>query len=367
MRDAFLERLGVALPIFQAPMAGSNGAALAAAVSAAGGLGALPCAMLSADAIRAEVAAIRAATDRPFALNFFCHRTPSPDVDREARWRARLAPFARELGLDPQGAWPAASRAPYGDAQAALVDELRPAVVSFHFGLPAPELLARVKAAGAVVLSSATTPAEAAWLARHGADAIIAQGVEAGGHRGVFLSDDLGDQIGLTALLPLALDAAGGLPVIAAGGLADARGVAGVLAAGASAAQIGTAYLATPEAKTSALHRAALADVGRPGGDVTALTNLYTGRPARGLVTRFMREAGPFSADAPAFPGASAGAGALRAAAEALGSPDFSPLWAGEAVALAVRQGAEEGAGALTRRWAREAQALLRRAAGIEA
>jgi nitronate monooxygenase len=367
MRHAFLERLGVALPIFQAPMAGSNGATLAAAVSAAGGLGALPCAMLSVQAIRDEVAAIRAVTDRPFALNFFCHAPPAPDPGGEARWRARLAPFARELGLDPQGPWPAASRAPFGEAQAELVEALRPAVVSFHFGLPAPALLARTKAAGAAVLSSATTPAEAAWLARHGADAIIAQGVEAGGHRGLFLSDDLGRQIGLTALLPMAIDAAGGLPVIAAGGLADARGIAGVLAAGAAAAQLGTAYLLTPEARTTALHRAALAEVGRSGGDVTALTNIYTGRPARGLVTRFMREAGPLSADAPAFPAASAGAGALRAAAEASGSSAFSPLWAGEAVALAARQDAREGAGALTRRWAQEAQALLRRAAGIEA
>lgn len=362
MRNILLDKLGVALPIFQAPMAGSNGAALAAAVSGAGGLGALPCAMLSADAIRDEVAAIRAVTPNPFLLNFFCHEPPTPDPERDARWRRKLAPMALELGVAPDAAWPAAARAPFSEPHCRLVEQLKPAAVSFHFGLPTAALVARVKAAGALVLSSATTAAEARWLAQRGCDAVIAQGVEAGGHRGMFLSDDLDEQIGLIALLPQVLDAAGGLPVIAAGGIADARGVAAALAMGAAAAQIGTAYLPTREANASAAHRRALAAAAAPRGSITALTNVYTGRPARGLTTRLMREAGPLSADAPSFPLASAGVSLLREAAEAKGSGDFSPLWAGESVALAAEL---EGlpAARLTLRWAEEAGALLRRAA----
>jgi len=207
-----------------------------------------------------------------------------------------------------------------------ILREFRPAVVSFHFGLPSADLLAQVRAWGAKILGSATTVDEARWLQAHGADAIIAQGLEAGGHRGIFLSDDLDTQIGTFALLPQVVQAVR-LPVIAAGGIADAKGVAAALALGAAAVQVGTAYMLCPEATTSAVHRAVLkSDAAR----VTALTNLFSGRPARGIVNRLMRELGPISARAPAFPLAASAVAPLRAKAESLGRGDFSPLWAGQ-------------------------------------
>jgi nitronate monooxygenase len=199
-------------------------------------------------------------------------------------------------------------------------------VVSFHFGVPSAELLARVRAWGSKILASATTVEEARWLEAKGVDAIIAQGLEAGGHRGIFLSEDLSTQVGTFALLPQIVRAVK-LPVIAAGGVADAKGVVAVMALGAAGAQIGTAYLLCPEATTSAVHRAALkSDAARH----TALTNLFTGRPARGIVNRIMEELGPISAAAPAFPLATAAIAPLRVKAESLGSGDFSPLWAGQ-------------------------------------
>lgn len=351
---AFLERIGIEHPILQAPMAGSNKSALAIAVSKAGGLGALPCAMLSLDDARAETAAIEAEVGGLVNVNFFCHQPPEPDAAREAAWRARLAPFYAELDIDPAAAV-AANRAPFDEAFCALVEETKPRVVSFHVGLPEARLLERVKAAGCLVLSSATTVAEARWLAARGADAIIAQGLEAGGHRGHFLDHDLGIQTGTFTLLPRIVDAVD-LPVIAAGGIADARGIAAALLLGASAVQLGTAYLLTPEAATSAVHRAAL----REGcGERTALTNLFSGRPARGLMNRTMRELSPLSDSAPAFPLASGALAPLRAKAEAAGSGDFSPLWAGQA----VERTHERPAGELTRSLAAETQALLRRMA----
>ena len=318
--------LGIDLPLLQAPMAGVQGSALAIAVCEAGGLGALPCAMLTPDTIRAEVAAIRAGTGRPFNLNFFCHQPPTPDDARESAWRTTLAPYYRELGLDPAAIPAAPGRAPFSAELADLVDELRPPVVSFHFGLPEPALLARVKASGARVLSSATTVDEARWLEAHGADAVIAQGLEAGGHRGMFLSTDVTTQLGTLALVPQIV-AAVTLPVIAAGGIADARGVAAARALGAAAVQVGSAYLLCPEARTSAVHRAALAS---EAARHTALTQLFTGRPARAIVNRLMRELGPLGDPPPAFPLATTAIAPLRAAAEAAGSPDFSPLWCGQ-------------------------------------
>lgn len=319
--------LGTELPLIQAPMAGAQGSRLALAVCAAGGLGSLPAAMLSADALRAELGRLRAGCGgRPFNVNFFCHAPPQPDAAVEARWRARLQPHAAALGLADGATAAAAQRAPFSAAVADLVEPFAPPVVSFHFGLPAPELLARVKRWGATVLSSATTVDEARWLADHGADAIIAQGLEAGGHRGHFLSDDLTRQMGLIALLPQVL-AAVDLPVIAAGGIADAAGVRAALALGASAVQVGTAYLLCPEADTSAVHRAALAG---PDAHHTALTNVFSGRPARGIVNAAVRALGPLSDDAPPFPLAGGALAPLRAAAEARGSGDWSPLWAGQ-------------------------------------
>jgi nitronate monooxygenase len=320
------ELLGVELPIIQAPMAGVQGSALAIAVCNAGGLGSLPGAMLGPDALRAELAAIKARASRPYNVNFFCHAAPAPDAEREAAWRARLSPYYTELGLDG-GTIPAgAGRSPFSAEAADVLAEFRPAVVSFHFGLPPPELLARVRAWGAKVLSSATTVEEALWLEARGVDAVIAQGVEAGGHRGMFLSDDPTTQVGTLALVPQIVDAVK-VPVIAAGGIADARGVAAARALGASAVQVGTAFLLCPEATTSAVHRAALKS---PAARHTALTNVFTGRPARGIVNRVVREVGPISAAAPAFPLAASAVAPLRAKAEGLGSGEFSPLWSGQ-------------------------------------
>ena len=320
------ELLGVELPIVQAPMAGVQGHALAAAVSNAGALGSLPCAMFTMAVMRYELSALRAATTRPFNVNFFCHPPPTPNAQRQAAWRLALEPYYREFGLDPQPPVNAASRAPFSQEAAELLAQFRPAVVSFHFGLPSPELLARVRGWGAKVLSSATTVDEARWLEQQGVDAIIAQGAEAGGHRGSFLSADLTTQLGTFALVPQVVRAVN-RPVIAAGGIADAAGVAAALALGAAGVQIGTSYLLCPEATTSAVHRAALQSDAAPH---TALTNLFSGRPARGIVNRLMRELGPMSNLAPEFPLASVAVAPLRAHAERLGSGDFSPLWSGQ-------------------------------------
>ena len=314
------------LPIIQAPMAGVQGHALAVAVSNAGGLGSLPAALLAPDALRQELTALKAQTTRPFNVNFFCHAAPVPDAARDAAWRAALAPYHAEFGVDVNALPVATGRLPFSEALAELVAAFAPPVVSFHFGLPSAALMQRVRAWGAVVLSSATTLEEALWLEANGADAVIAQGLEAGGHRGTFLSDDITTQIGSFALLPQLVRALR-VPVIAAGGIADAHGVAAAMALGAAGVQVGTAYLLCPEATTSAVHRAALQS---GASQHTALTNLFTGRPARGIVNRAVRELGPMSPVAPAFPLATALMAPLRAKAEAAGSGDFSPLWAGQ-------------------------------------
>jgi nitronate monooxygenase len=318
--------LGIELPIIQAPMAGVQGSALAVAVSEAGALGSLPCAMLGPEAMRRELAAIRAQTARPFNVNFFCHTPPAPDPDREAAWRAALVPYYEELGLEIGTVAGETGRAPFSPEAADVLEEFRPAVVSFHFGLPSPELLGQVRGWGAKVLSSATTVEEARWLEARGVDAVIAQGFEAGGHRGTFLSEDLDTQVGTLALVPQVV-AAVRVPVIAAGGIADARGVRAAMALGAAGVQVGTAYLLCPEATTSAVHRAALKG---ESARLTALTNVFSGRPARGIVNRLMRELGPISRAAPAFPLAATAITPLRAGAESRGSGDFSPLWAGQ-------------------------------------
>jgi nitronate monooxygenase len=318
--------LGIDLPIIQAPMAGVQGSALAVAVSNAGGLGSLPCAMLGLDAMRGELAKIKALTSRPFNVNFFCHTPPTPDAGREAAWRAALVPFYRKYGIDPAGIPAGPGRSPFSAEAADMLGEFRPAVVSFHFGLPSAELLARLRAWGSKVLSTATTVEEALWLQAHGVDAIIAQGLEAGGHRGIFLSEDLSTQVGTFALVPQIVRAVK-LPVIAAGGIADARGIAAAMALGAAGVQIGTAYLLCPEATTSAVHRAALKS---EAARHTALTNLFTGRPARGIMNHVMKELGPISGAAPAFPLATSAIAPLRARAESEGSGDFSPLWSGQ-------------------------------------
>jgi len=338
------------LPLIQAPMAGAQGYALAIAVCRAGGLGSLPAAMLSADSLREQIALVRAGTEAPFNVNFFCHAESAPDPAVEAHWRARLAGYYAEAGLDFSGIRAGPSRSPFDEEMCQVVEEARPPVVSFHFGLPRPALLARVKASGALVLSTATTVAEARWLEERGIDGIILQGREAGGHRGMFLSDDIDAQPALFSLVPQARDAVRS-PIVAAGGIGDGRGVAAAFALGADAVQIGTAYLRAPEALISPIHRAALA---RASDDATRLTKVFTGRPARGIVNRLMSELGPMCPDAPAFPFASAAVAPLREAAERQGRGDFSPLWAGEAAALAR----EESAEAITRRIWSEALAV---------
>lgn len=321
-----LQRLGIELPIIQAPMAGVQGSALTVAVCNAGGLGSLPCAMLSIDAMRAELAAIKAQTTKPFNVNFFCHKPPVPSAEREAAWRSALAPYYREHGIDAASIPAGPGRVPFTLDAAEVLAEFKPAVVSFHFGLPSSESLARAKSWGAIIFSSATTVQEALWLEANGVDAVIAQGLEAGGHRGIFLSDDLTTQLGTMALLPQIVRAVK-LPVIAAGGIADANGVAAAMRLGAAVVQIGTAYLLCPEATTSSIHRAVLKS---EAARHTALTNLFTGRPARGIVNRVMRELGPLNKAVPAFPLATAAIAPLRAKAESLGSGDFSPLWSGQ-------------------------------------
>ena len=345
-----LDLLGIDLPIVQAPMAGATDAEMAIAVSESGGLGSLPCALLTQSRARAEIAVIRQRTSRPFNVNFFCHREPHRDREREDAWRSRLERYYAEFSLDPSAGVAAADRAPFDDALCDVVAECRPNVVSFHFGLPEPRLLRRVKETGCKVISSATTVDEARWLEDRGCDAVIAQGYEAGGHRGMFLTDAVASQPGTLALVPQVVDAVA-VPVLAAGGIADGRGIAAAFALGAAGVQIGTAYLATSESTISGLHRAALA-MARDDG--TVLTNVFTGRPARGLANRIVREVGPIAPDAPEFPTAGDAVAPIRAAAEAAGSSDFTPLWSGQAAGLARTGSASEltrklAAGALER------------------
>ncbi len=348
-----LDLLGIELPIIQAPMAGAQLSAMAVAVSEAGGLGSLPCAMLNQEQARAELNAFRKATRRPINVNFFCHRPPSPDPRRDAAWRERLARYYSELGLDSSARATGPGRGPFDEAMCEVVEELRPEVVSFHFGLPENRLLLRARAAGAKILGSATTVDEARWLQDHGCDAVIAQGYEAGGHRGIFLTDDISTQPGTMALVPQMVDAIR-LPVIATGGIADARGIAAAFVLGASAVQLGTAYLFCPEAKVSAVHREALR---RAKDNTTALTNVFSGRPARGIVNRLIREVGPSSDLAPEFPLASSAIAPLRSKSEEMRSEDFAQMWAGQAAAL----GRELTSAELTRALARETLALLSR------
>ncbi len=327
-------------------MAGVQDHRLAVAVSNAGGMGSLPAAMLSLDTLRSELDQLSAKTNQPYNVNFFCHTPTMFDDAREQTWRATLKPFYDELGLDKNSIPTGPGRAPFTHEAADVLEAFKPAVVSFHFGLPAADLLTRVKSWqnwGCKIISSATTVEEAVWLEAQGADAVIAQGLEAGGHRGHFLDHDLNKQLGTFALLPQIVQAVK-IPVIAAGGIADAQGAAAAFALGAAAVQVGTAYLLCDEATTSTIHRAALKkSVSQsPSAHHTALTNLFTGRPARGIVNRLMRELGPLSDKAPAFPLATGAIAPLRAKAESLGSGDFSPLWSGQNASGCLEIGAAE-------------------------
>ncbi len=339
--NRIIDLFGIELPIIQAPMAGATTPEMVIAASEAGGLGSLPAALLTIEQTKAALDQIRSATSKPINVNFFAHTNPVADPVAQMAWRTALAPYYVELGLDPAAPVPAAGRAPFDDDYCALVESYRPEVVSFHFGLPGPDLLERVRRTGAKIIASATTVAEARWLAKNRVDAVIAMGFEAGGHRGNFLSDDMATQVGTMALVPQVADAVS-VPVIAAGGISDRRGVRAAFALGASAVQVGTAYLLTPEAKITAFHREALKSA---RDDNTAVTNVFTGRPARGIVNRIMREIGPLAKAAPAFPTAGGALAPLRAVTEKDGRPDFSNMWAGQAASLAR----EMSAAALTR------------------
>ncbi len=346
-----LDLFGIELPIILAPMAGSVYSDMTIAVAEAGGLGSLPCATFTPEKARSELAIVRQATSKPVNLNFFCHKTPKTDIERESRWRKHLEPYYLEFDLDPHEPLPASGRAPFSAEFCDLVEEFRPEVVSFHFGLPERDLLDRVRATGAKIISTATSVKEALWLEERGCDAIIAQGAEAGGHSGMFLTSDIATQTGTFALVPQVADAVT-VPVIAAGGITDGRGIVAALALGASAVQIGTAYLFSPQARIATLHRAALRNA---RNNPTAMTNVFTGRPARGMLNRVMREIGPMSDMTPEFPLAGGSMAPLRAKTEPEGSPDFMSLWAGQAASL----GRELDAAELTRQLASDALAQI--------
>jgi nitronate monooxygenase len=350
--NRFIDLIGIELPIIQAPMAGFATVELAASVSEAGGLGSLGLSAASPETMRSEVARFRLLTEKPINMNFFCHEDIPFDEHRHRAWHDKLAPYRRETGINSDVMPPAVNRPPFGEAACAAVEEIRPDVVSFHFGMPDRTLVTRVKAAGCKVLCSATTVAEARLLEALGADAIIAQGSEAGGHRGMFLSDEVASQPGTMALVPQVVDAVG-VPVIAAGAIADARGIVAAFALGACGVQMGTAFLLCPESGVPPLHRAALRSA---EADETALTNVFTGRPARVLVNRFVREMGPIAEDAPQFPGAAPHYNPLRDLAESKGNTDFTALWAGQTAKL----GREIPAKELTPKLALEAQELMK-------
>ena len=335
MHTSFFETQQIRL--VQAPMAGSQNNVLAAAVFKAGGLGSIPAAMLSTEQLHAELTAFQMAIAAdanttnwgsflPVNVNFFCHTPPASQPDKESAWRVKLTSAYQSHGIDPLSVGSGPGRAPFSQESLTLMGQFKPAVVSFHFGLPKAEWVQQLKAWGIQIWSSATTVQEAQWLEQHGADAIIAQGLEAGGHRGMFLTEDLSTQVGTLSLLPQIVKAVR-LPVIAAGGISSSAAVSAAKALGASAVQVGTAFLTSHEATTSKLHRQALMS---EAARHTALTNLFSGRPARGIVNKFMQDFGPLNPEAPDFPLATAALAPLRAAAEAQGAADYSPLWSGQ-------------------------------------
>lgn len=350
-------------PIIQAPMAGSSSLDMALAVTAAGGLGSLACAALDANGLRDLLASARQGTSGPMNANFFAHPVPKADAQRDAAWLRRVSPFYKELGLDVPESLSTGPVEPFDEARCAVVEEFAPAVVSFHFGLPDPALVSRIKAAGCRIISSATTVTEARWLAANGCDAIIAQGLEAGGHRGMFLTESLGSQLGTLALVPQVVDAVD-LPVIAAGGIGDARGIVAALALGACAVQIGTAYLFTDEARVNPVYRQALEGASEAE---TTVSNVFSGRPTRVLANRMVRRLGPMNKDAPAFPKGFAAFGPLCNAAERIGKRDFSAHYCGQSVALGRRSSAYALTGELASNAQRYLEALCngrRRAKG---
>ena len=343
--NSILELFNIKLPIVQAPMAGANDLQMALAVAQVGGLGSLPCAMSSPDKISEALSTFRKQSTGPLNLNFFCHQSPQQSSAHVAKeddiWRQALQKFYLEYGLDATVVGNAPTRVPFGEEMCVLVEAYRPEIVSFHFGLPDSDLLQRVKAADCKVMSSATSVAEAIWLEEQGVDAVIAQGYEAGGHQGMFLSNDISTQVGTLSLVPQVVDVVR-VPVIAAGGIADGRGVAAAFALGAAGVQIGTAYLLSKESLISQIHKDAL---WRASADATALTNVFSGKPARGVMNRLMRELGPMSQLTPKFPTAGTALLPLKKAAESRNLSDFSSLWSGQGIATARKYYADDSAG----------------------
>ena len=343
---SLLRRIGVGLPIVQAPMAGTSTPAMAAAVTNAGGLGSIGVGAVDAAGARVMIAALRTQTNRPFNVNVFCHQPATADPDRERRWLEGLRPLFERCGGEP----PATIGEIYTSfvADAAMLElflEARPAVVSFHFGLPPAKTVARLRAAGIVLFSTATNLHEAELAAEAGVDAIVAQGYEAGGHRGVFDPAAADGQMGVLALTRLLVRKIG-LPVIAAGGIMDGAGIAAVLDLGAEAAQLGTAFIACPESSADAFHREALLG---PGATMTEMTSLISGRPARCLPNAFtaLKDGALGGLASPDYPIAYDAGKALAAAARAGGDGGFGAQWAGQGAPLARAMPAGELVGVL--------------------
>ena len=335
--NALTELFGIRLPIVQAPMASAATPKLAAAVTNAGGLGSLGCAMSSADEVRDQCRTMRNATNGTYNVNFFVHKEPKADARAVATMRAMLKPYYDEMGL---GEVPADPRPiPTFDAPRleVLLDE-KPPLVSFHFGLPDKKALKALKDQGTLIIACATTVAEAKILEAAGVDAIVAQGFEAGGHRGTFAPPYEAGDIGTFALVPQVVDAVA-VPVIAAGGIADGRGIAAAMMLGASAVQMGTAFLTCPESAVAPVWRKALTEARADG---TRLTAAFSGRPARGLENRYMREMAGKQAMFPAFPIPNVLTGPLRKASADQSSPDFLSMWSGQSAALSKSLPAKE-------------------------
>jgi len=331
------ELLEIHVPIIQAPMAGSTTPELASAVTNSGGLGSLGCAFFNGQQVAEQCAAMRGSTNGAFNVNFFVHAEPVADQARGDAMRAALEPYYREMGL---GDVPdAAPSSPSFDAdQLDAVLAASPPVVSFHFGMPAAGMVQAVKDTGAVILSSATTVHEAKQLEAAGADAVIAQGFEAGGHRGTFASSFEAGNVGTLALVPQVVDAVN-VPVIAAGGIADGRGIAAALALGAQGVQMGTAFLTCPQSAAHDVYRRALVAA---GDDATRITSAFSGRPARGLDNRYIRDMAGREDMFPDFPINNTLTGPLRKASAEAGKEDFMSLWSGQAAALSKSLPAEE-------------------------
>lgn len=350
--DSLCRLLGCGDPIVQAPMIGGSTVAMAAAVSNAGGLGSLGCGMMSPDEVRATWAEVRAQTDRPVNLNFFVHDEPDLDEYDPEPMSVVLRPLYRAAGLDGDVPPPASPAPSFNDDVLAAVLELRPAVVSFHFGLPEGDGVAALKRAGIRIIGCATTVAEAVALEAGGVDAIIAQGAEAGGHRGTFLGDVLGGAVGTMALVPQIADAVR-VPVIAAGGIADGRGVAAAFLLGAAGVQLGTAFLCSPESAVVPAHARALAQA---RAEDMVVTRIFSGRPARAIRNRATAELARFEDFAAPFPAQRALLAPLAKVSLKSDTGDYHALWSGQGAPLARAEAAAD----IFQRIRSEALALLR-------